>query len=72
MLKTRGARTYPCGTPFLRRRNLLLLLFPVVRVKLRLPNKLHDHVDYVSIRQQLQLLAGEAAVRYSAEGSCRF
>ena len=32
----RGARTDPCGTPFLRRRNLLLLLFPVVRVKLRL------------------------------------
>jgi len=30
-------RTDPCGTPFLRRRNLLRLPFPVVRVKLRLP-----------------------------------
>ena len=36
MLKRRGARTDPCGTPFLRHRNLLLLLFPVVRVKLQL------------------------------------
>ena len=32
----RGARTDPCGTPFLRRRNLLLWQFRVVRVKLRL------------------------------------
>jgi len=39
MLKRRGVRTDPCGTPFLRRRNLLLLLFPVVRVKLRLLRK---------------------------------
>jgi len=38
MLKRRGARTDPCGTPFLRRRNLLLMPFPVVRVKLRLLN----------------------------------
>ena len=38
VLNKRGARTDPCGTPFLRRRNLLLLPFPVVRVKLRLPN----------------------------------
>jgi len=36
VLKRWGARTDPCGTLFLRRRNLLLLLFPVVRVKLRL------------------------------------
>jgi len=36
MLKRRGARTNPCGTPFLKRRNVLLLPFPVVRVKLRL------------------------------------
>ena len=34
MLNRRGARTDPCGTPFLRRRNLLLWPFPVVRVKL--------------------------------------
>jgi len=37
MLNSRGARTDPCGIPFLRRRNLLLWQFPVVRVKLRLP-----------------------------------
>jgi len=36
MLKRRGARTDPCVTTFLRRRDLLLLLFPVVRVNLRL------------------------------------
>jgi len=58
-----GARTDPCGTPFLRRRNLLLLLFPVVRVKLGLLTiSMHDHADHVSIRQQSQQLAGEAAV----------
>jgi len=37
MLNSRGARTDLCGTPFLRRRNLLLWPFPVARVKLRLP-----------------------------------
>ena len=37
MLNSWGARTNPCGTPLLRRRNLLLWPFPVVRVKLRLP-----------------------------------
>ena len=38
MLKRRGAKTDPCGTPFLRCRNLLFLPFPVLgRVKLRLP-----------------------------------
>ena len=36
MLTRRGARTDPCGTLFLRRRNLLLS-FLVVKVKLRLP-----------------------------------
>ena len=36
-MKRRGAKTDPYGTPFLRSRNLLLLPFPVVRVKLRLP-----------------------------------
>jgi len=50
--------------------NLLLLPFPVVRVKVRLianhaiANHLHDHVDHVSIRQS-HWLAGEAAVPYS-------
>ena len=32
MLKGRGARVDPCGTPFLRRRKLLLLLFLVVKI----------------------------------------
>jgi len=34
MLKRMAARTDPCGTPFLRRRNLLLLPFQVVAKKL--------------------------------------
>ena len=33
-------------------------------------NHLHDHVDHVSIRQQSQQLAGEAAVPYSFIGCC--
>jgi len=37
MLQRRGAMMDPCGTPFLRRRNLLRLPLAVVRVKLRLP-----------------------------------
>ena len=36
-LKRRGARTDPCVTPFLRRRNRLRLPIPVVRLKLRFP-----------------------------------
>ena len=35
-------------------------------------NHLHDYVDHVCIRQQLQQLAGEAAVLYSVEGCCEF
>jgi len=61
MLKRRGARTDPCGMPLLRRRNLLLSPFPVVRVKLRLPT-ISMIMDPVSIRQQSQQLAGEATV----------
>jgi len=37
MLKEKGAKTDPCGTPFLKRGNLLRLLIVVVRAKLRLP-----------------------------------
>ena len=66
MLKRRGARTDPCGTPFLRRRNLILLPFPVVRVKLRLPTI----STIMSIMQEFQQLAGEAGVPYSIVGSC--
>jgi len=36
MLQRRGARTDPCGVPFLRHCNLLHLPFLVVRVKLQL------------------------------------
>jgi len=34
MLKRKGVRMDPCGTPFLKRFNLLGLPLPVVRVKL--------------------------------------
>jgi len=37
MWKRKGAKTDPCGTPLLRRRNLLRLPFAAVRVKLQLP-----------------------------------
>jgi len=70
MLKRRGARTDPCGTPFLRHRNLLHLPFPVVMVKLRLPTISMIIVDHVSIRQQTQQLGGEAAVPYNVVGCC--
>jgi len=33
-------------------------------------NHHHDHVDHVSMRQQLQQLAGEAAVPYNVVGCC--
>ena len=33
-------------------------------------NHLHDHVDHVSVRQQLQQLAGEAVVPYGVVGCC--
>jgi len=35
-------------------------------------NHLHDHVDHVSVRQQLQQLEGEATVPYSVVGYCEF
>jgi len=36
-VEEKGRQDRSRGTPFLRYRNLFLLLFPVVRVKLRLP-----------------------------------
>ena len=33
-------------------------------------NHLYDKVDHVSVRQQLQQLAGEAKVPYSVLGCC--
>ena len=75
MLKRRGARTDPWGTPFLRRRNLLGLLSPVVRVKLLL------RISSIIIRtmcllgtkfyQKSKQLAGEATVPDSVIGSCQ-
>jgi len=38
--------------------------------KAAIANHLHDHVDHVSIRQQSQQLAGEAAVLYSVVDCC--
>jgi len=38
--------------------------------KAAIANHLHDHVDHVSIRQQWQQLAGEAAVPYDVVGCC--
>jgi len=35
--KKSGAKADPCGTPFLKHCNLLHLLLPMLRVKLRLP-----------------------------------
>ena len=35
--------------------------------KAAIANHLHDRVDHVSVRQQLQQLAGEAAVPYGVE-----
>jgi len=57
MLKKRGARTDPCGTPFLKRRNLLFSVSGG-EGEAAIANHLHDHVNRVSIRQQLQQLAG--------------
>jgi len=52
MLKRRGARTDPCGTPFLRRRNRLVSPFPVVKVKLRLPTVDRSLEDFKEDTQQ--------------------
>jgi len=68
MLNRRGARTDPCGSPFLRRRNLLHLPFPVAKDKAAIANHLHDHVDHMSVRQQSQQHAGEAVVPYGLVG----
>jgi len=45
----RGDRTDPCGTPFLRRRNLL---FAVAGGKgeVTIANQLHDQLDHAPVR----------------------
>jgi len=70
MLNRRGARTDPCGTPFLRRRNLISFAVSGGKGEAGIANLLHDHAEHVSIRQQLQQLAGEAVVLYSVLGCC--
>ena len=70
MLKRRGARTDPCGMPFLRRRNLLLFAISGGKGEADIANHLPDRVEHVSIRQKLQQLADEAAVPYSVVGCC--
>jgi len=69
MLKRRGARTDPCGTSF---EASLAAPFAVScdKGEAAIANHLHDHVDRVSISQQSQQLAGEAAVPYSVVGCC--
>jgi len=70
-VEQKGRQADPWGTPFLRRRNLLLLLFPMVRVKLLLPTiSMIMWVDNVSIRQQSQQFAGKVGVSYSFVGCC--
>ena len=76
MLNRRGARTDPCGTPFLRRRNLAIsggkgeapLAISGGKGKVAIANHLHDHVPHVSVREQSQQLAGEATVPYGVVG----
>jgi len=64
MLNRRGDRTDPYGTLFLRHR------ISGGKHKAAIVNHLHEHVDHVSIRQQSQQIAGEAAVPYSVVGCC--
>ena len=61
MLKRRGARIDPWGTPFLRRRNLLGLLSPVVRVKLLLRIK----GEVLNQRSALKGLCEEQAGKFT-------
>jgi len=69
-VEEKGRQDRPCGTPFLRRRKPASFAVSGDKGKAAIANHLHDHVDHVSIRQQLQPLAGEAAVPYSVVGCC--
>ena len=71
MSKRGEAKTDLCGTPFFRRRSVLGLLSPVVRVKLLFPTKFRDHLDHVLVRQKSQQLAGEATVPDSVISNCQ-
>jgi len=64
MLNSNGTRTDTCGTP--------PAPFAVSGAKgeAAIANHLHDHMVHVSIKWQLQQLAGEAAVPYGVIGCC--
>ena len=70
MLYRRGAKTDPCGTPFLRRHNLLCAPLLVVRVKLWFVTSSMIIFDHVPVWQQMQKLAGEAALPYGIICCC--
>ena len=71
MLKRRGAKTDPCGTPFFRRRSLLCFAVTSGQGEASVPNKFHDHPDHVLVRQKSQQLAGEDMVPDSVASSCQ-
>jgi len=62
MLKRKGARTDPYGTPFLKHRNLHRLPLPLVRVKLRLP--------YMSMIMWTMCLSGSNRSCFQARPRC--
>jgi len=66
MLRRGGRQDRSCGTPFLRRRSLLLWPFPVVRVKLRFQTITMIMCLSGSNRSSLH----EAAVPYGVVGCC--
>jgi len=70
MLNKSGARTDPCGTPFLRRRNLLLGPLPMVRVKLRLRTSSMMN-DTMCLSGRRCRSAVEAAMPNSIVGCCK-
>jgi len=59
MLKRRGARTYLCGTVFLKRRNICQC-----DAEAAIANQLHDQVDHAPVRQEQQL-AGTSCFKCS-------
>ena len=70
-LNKRGARTEPCGTPSLRRRNLLLYgPLPVAGVKLRFRTSSMIKGNHVPVWKQAQKFAGEVAVPHGVVDCC--
>jgi len=69
LIRRRGARTDP-GETVLEASQLAPSAVSGGMGKAAIANHLHDHADHVSIRQQSQQLAGEAAVPYGVVGCC--